>query len=124
MKNRIFTLAIASVISIAAMAQFEGTTPDERIAATAGEDSISVGRGHISMFQMSLHRDNGAGTPAGWSAYQKGHTSLSLRIRYIGNPCRCRQWSSLGIELLSYRYFLFRITIRSYKRINFPSSSI
>ena len=58
MKNRIFTLAIASVISIAAMAQFEGTTPDERIAATAGEDSISVGRGHISMFQMGLQNQD------------------------------------------------------------------
>ena len=58
MKNRIFTLAVASAISIATMAQFEGTTPDERIAATAGEDSISVGRGHISMFQMGLQNQD------------------------------------------------------------------
>lgn len=58
MRNRLFTFAMAAAVSAAAMAQFEGTTPDERIAATAGEDSVTVGRGHISMFQMGLQNQD------------------------------------------------------------------
>ena len=63
---------MAAVVSTAAMAQFEGTTPDERIAATAGEDSVTVGRGHISMFQMGLQNKD----------YKEAYTSWKWLMKY------------------------------------------
>jgi hypothetical protein len=88
---KIRTIAFACLASFAsvAMAQFEGATIDERIAATAGEDSIAVGRGHISSFQMGIENKNWKDAHISWkwlmknapyavSGLYKGHAPFML----------------------------------------------
>ena len=54
------TIAFATTISPVFAQNFEGTTPDERIAATNNnnEDSIKIGRQNISLFQQSLQNQD------------------------------------------------------------------
>lgn len=70
---KIRTLAFACLASFAsvAMAQFEGASIDERIAATAGEDSVAVGRGHISSFQMGIENKNWKDAHISWTWLMK-----------------------------------------------------
>ena len=88
---KIRTLAFACLVTFAstAMAQFEGATIDERIAATAGEDSVVVGRGHISSFQMGIDNKNWKDAHISWkwlmqhapyaiSGLYKGHAPFML----------------------------------------------
>ena len=88
---KIKTLAFACMVSFAsaAMAQFEGATIDERIAFSAGEDSIAVGRGHISSFQMGIENKNWKDAHISWkwlinnapyaiSGIYKGHAPFML----------------------------------------------
>ena len=88
---KIKTLAFACMVSFAsaAMAQFEGATIDERIAFSAGEDSIAVGRGHISSFQMGIENKNWKDAHISWkwlmknapyaiSGLYKGHAPFML----------------------------------------------
>ena len=88
---KIKTLAFACMVSFAsaAMAQFEGATIDERIAFSTGEDSIAVGRGHISSFQMGIENKNWKDAHISWkwlinnapyaiSGIYKGHAPFML----------------------------------------------
>lgn len=88
---KIRTLAFACLVTFAstAMAQFEGATIDERIATTAGEDSVVVGRGHISSFQMGIDNKNWKDAHISWkwlmqhapyaiSGLYKGHAPFML----------------------------------------------
>ncbi len=58
MKIKALAFTIMAAFATSAMAQLEGMTIDERIALTAGEDSVAVGRGHISSFQLSTESKN------------------------------------------------------------------
>ena len=89
MKNRPLAFACLATFASAAMAQFEGATIDERIAATAGEDSVVVGRGHISSFQMGIENKNWKDAHISWkwlmknapyaiSGLYKGHAPFML----------------------------------------------
>ena len=88
---KIRTLALACMVSFAsaAMAQLEGLSIDERISITAGEDSIAVGRGHISSFQMGIENKNWKDAHISWkwlmknapyavSGLYKGHAPFML----------------------------------------------
>ncbi|MEE0985776.1 MAG: hypothetical protein UH687_09155 [Bacteroidaceae bacterium] len=89
MKIRTLAFACLATFASAAMAQFEGATIDERIAATAGEDSVVVGRGHISSFQMGIENKNWKDAHISWkwlmknapyaiSGLYKGHAPFML----------------------------------------------
>ncbi len=89
MKIRTLAFACLATFASAAMAQFEGATVDERIAATAGEDSIVVGRGHISSFQMGIDNKDWKDAHISWkwlmknapyaiSGLYKGHAPFML----------------------------------------------
>ncbi len=89
MKIRTLAFAFMATFASVAMAQFEGKTVDERIAATAGEDSITVGRGHISSFQMGIDNKNWKDAHISWkwlmrhapyaiSGIYKGHAPFML----------------------------------------------
>lgn len=89
MEIRTLAFACMATFATAAMAQFEGKTVDERIAATAGEDSITVGRGHISSFQMGIENKNWKDAHISWkwlmqhapyaiSGIYKGHAPFML----------------------------------------------
>lgn len=89
MEIRTLAFACLATFASAAMAQFEGKTVDERIAATAGEDSITVGRGHISSFQMGIENKNWKDAHISWkwlmrhapyaiSGIYKGHAPFML----------------------------------------------
>ncbi len=89
MELRKLALACLAMFATTAMAQFEGTTVDERIQATAGEDSITVGRGHISSFQMGIDNKNWKDAHISWkwlmqhapyaiSGIYKGHAPFML----------------------------------------------
>lgn len=88
---KIKTLAFVCLSSLAttAMAQFEGASIDERIAATISEDSIVVARGHISSFQMGIDNKNWQDSYISWkwliqntpfaiSGLYKGHAPFML----------------------------------------------
>ena len=85
----LFRSACLVTFASTAMAQFEGATIDERIAATAGEDSVVVGRGHISSFQMGIDNKNWKDAHISWkwlmqhapyaiSGLYKGHAPFML----------------------------------------------
>ena len=89
MKIRTLAFACLATFASAAMAQFDGATIDERIAATAGEDSVVVGRGHISSFQMGIENKNWKDAHISWtwlmknapyaiSGLYKGHAPFML----------------------------------------------
>ncbi len=89
MEIRKLAFACLATFASAAMAQFEGTTVDERIASTAGEDSVTVGRGHISSFQMGIENKNWKDAHISWkwlmqnapysiSGLYKGHAPFML----------------------------------------------
>lgn len=89
MKIKVLAFAYLATFATGAMAQFEGASIDERIAATAGEDSIVVGRGHISSFQMGIDNKNWNDAYVSWkwlmqnapfaiSGLYKGHAPFML----------------------------------------------
>ncbi|MBR5466600.1 MAG: hypothetical protein IKU79_04260 [Bacteroidaceae bacterium] len=89
MKIRTLAFMFMASFVTTAMAQFEGVSVDERIAATAGEDSIAVGRGHISSFQMGIENKNWKDAHISWkwlmnnapfavSGLYKGHAPFML----------------------------------------------
>lgn len=89
MKIRTIAFACMAAFATSAMAQLEGLTIDERIALTTGEDSIVVGRGHISSFQMCIDSKNWQDAHISWkwliknapyaiSGLYKGHAPFML----------------------------------------------
>ena len=89
MKIRTIAFACMAAFATSAMAQFEGATIDERIAATAGEDSVVIGRGHITSFQMGIDCKNWQDAHISWkwlmknapfaiSGLYKGHDPFML----------------------------------------------
>ncbi len=89
MKIRTIAFACMAAFATSAMAQLEGLTIDERIALTTGEDSIAVGRGHISSFQMCIDSKNWQDAHISWkwliknapyaiSGLYKGHAPFML----------------------------------------------
>lgn len=89
MKIRTIAFACMAAFATSGMAQFEGATIDERIAATAGEDSVVVGRGHITSFQMGIDSKNWQDAHISWkwlmknapfaiSGLYKGHAPFML----------------------------------------------
>ena len=89
MKIRTLAFMFMASFVTTAMAQFEGVSVDERISATAGEDSIAVGRGHISSFQMGIENKNWKDAHISWkwlmnnapfavSGLYKGHAPFML----------------------------------------------
>ncbi len=84
MKIRTLAFACLATFASAAMAQFEGATIDERIAATAGEDSVVVGRGHISSFQMGIENKNWKDAHISWKWLMK-HAPYAISGLYKGH---------------------------------------
>ncbi len=84
MKLRTLIFTCLATCATAAMAQFEGTTIDERIQHTAGEDSIAVGRGHISSFQMGIDNKNWKDAHISWTWLMK-HAPYSVSGIYKGH---------------------------------------
>ncbi len=89
MKIRTLAFAFMAIFTTGAMAQFEGKSVDERITATAGEDSITAGRGHISSFQMGIDNKNWKDAHISWkwlmenapfaiTSLYKGHAPFML----------------------------------------------
>lgn len=89
MRIRVLAFACLATIATGAMAQFEGASIDERIAATTSEDSIVVARGHISSFQMGIDNKNWKDSYISWkwlmqntpfaiSGLYKGHAPFML----------------------------------------------
>lgn len=84
MKIRTLAFACLATFASAAMAQFEGATIDERIAATASEDSVVVGRGHISSFQMGIENKNWKDAHISWKWLMK-HAPYAISGLYKGH---------------------------------------
>lgn len=84
MEFRKLAFACMATFASAAMAQFEGTSIDERIAATAGEDSITVGRGHISSFQMGIENKNWKDAHISWTWLMR-HAPFAMTGIYKGH---------------------------------------
>lgn len=84
MKIRTLAFACLATFAPAAMAQFEGATIDERISATAGEDSVVVGRGHISSFQMGIENKNWKDAHISWKWLMK-HAPYAISGLYKGH---------------------------------------
>lgn len=84
MKIRKLAFVCMATFASAAMAQFEGTTVDERIAATAGEDSVTVGRGHISSFQMGIENKNWKDAHISWTWLMR-HAPFAMTGIYKGH---------------------------------------
>lgn len=89
MRIKVLAFACLATIATGAMAQFEGASIDERIAATTSEDSIVVARGHISSFQMGIDNKNWKDSYISWkwlmqntpfaiSGLYKGHAPFML----------------------------------------------
>ena len=66
--RKLALIAMMAGVSGTALAQYENTTIDERIAATNNnnEDSIKVGRGYISLFQQSISNQSWADAYINW----------------------------------------------------------
>ena len=84
MKIRTLAFACLATFASAAMAQFEGATIDERLAATAGEDSVVVGRGHISSCQMGIENKNWKDAHISWKWLMK-HAPYAISGLYKGH---------------------------------------
>lgn len=89
MRIKVLAFACLAAMATSAMAQFEGASIDERIAATTSEDSIVVARGHISSFQMGIDNKNWKDSYISWkwlmqntpfaiSGLYKGHAPFML----------------------------------------------
>ena len=84
-------LAVATALAISTspmLAQnFEGTTPDERIAATNNdnEDSIKIGRQNISLFQQCMDNNNFAEAHANL-LWLKNHAPFAINGIYTKGP--------------------------------------
>lgn len=79
MKIRTLAIACLATFATSAMAQFEGVSLDERIAATAGEDSIAVARGHITSFQMGIDNKNWKDAHISWTWLMK-HAPFAISV--------------------------------------------
>ena len=84
MKIRKLAFVCLASFASAAMAQFEDMAMDERIAFTAGEDSIAVGRGHISCFQMGCENQNWKDAHISWKWLME-HAPYAISGLYKGN---------------------------------------
>ena len=84
-------LAVATALAISTspmLAQnFEGTTPDERIAATnnGNEDSIRIGRQNISLFQQCMDNNNFAEAHENL-LWLKNHAPFAINGIYTKGP--------------------------------------
>ena len=74
-------------VSGTALAQYENTTIDERIAATNNnnEDSIKVGRGYISLFQQSISNQSWADAYINWK-WLMAHAPYAVNGIYTQGP--------------------------------------
>ena len=72
------------MLSGTAMAQLEGKSLDERIAMTAGEDSVVVGRANITMFQQALDNKDWKEAYYSWNWLMK-NAPYSITGLYKGN---------------------------------------
>ena len=84
MKLKSFAFICAVSFTSTAMAQFQGTTVDQRIERTAGEDSVAIGRNHISLFQMSCDSKNWKEAYVSWKWLIK-YAPYSITGLYKGN---------------------------------------
>ncbi|MDD6130355.1 MAG: tetratricopeptide repeat protein [Prevotellaceae bacterium] len=85
--RKLALIAMMAGVSGTALAQYENTTIDERIAATNNnnEDSIKVGRGYISLFQQSISNQSWADAYINWK-WLMAHAPYAVNGIYTQGP--------------------------------------